>query len=158
MKIWIIYDSNFGHCKKIAETLADILEGECDTDVGYAKKISPEDVIAEAPYAVIVGGPIHLGYPSQVIVKWIKNCYKIIRKLESGIEKGAAFFTWSVTPNCERQWRNLFNKFPFAFEFFPQVLSMKVPPPVPLLNSKDHGQLNNFGEELRKFFGHSKGV
>ncbi|NHI92325.1 MAG: hypothetical protein EAX96_07460 [Candidatus Lokiarchaeota archaeon] len=151
MKIWIVYDSNFGHCKKVAETISDVLEGEYDTHVGFAKKILPEDVISEAPNAIIIGGPIYFGYPSRTIVNWIKKFYQVTKKLGTPIKKGAAFYTWSFTPKHELQWQKLFQKFPFASEFFPQVLSIKVNPSIPLLNPEECTQVNNFGEKLKQF-------
>ncbi len=128
MKVWIIYDSKFGYCKRLAETLEDLLEGDCDISVGYAKKISPSDVLAESPDAVLVGGPIHFGKPSRVISSWIKSCYALTRSSGSLVSKTFAFTTWNITRKAGFLWQNIFQKYTFAASCFPEVLSVKINP------------------------------
>ncbi len=126
MKVWIIYDGKFGPCRKLVETLEDLLEGDCDVSVGYAKKISPNDVLTDHPSAILVGGPIHLGRPSRVISTWVRMCYAITQRTGCQVEKSFAFTTWRFTPSCEIIWQQLFRKYPFATDMYPQVLTVQV--------------------------------
>ncbi len=126
MKVWIIYDSKFGHCKKLAETLEAMLEGECDVSTGYAKKISPTDVMSDLPNAILVGGPIHFGVPSRVITSWVKCCYALTHQSGFQVEKTFAFTTWQFTPNCGMIWEQLLQKYPIATDISPQVLTIRV--------------------------------
>ncbi len=126
MKVWIIYDSKFGHCKKLAETLEDLLEDDCDVYVGQAKKISPNDVLSDLPNAILVGGPIHFGRPSRVISSWVKCCYTLTQRSGFPVEKTFVFTTWRFTPSCEINWQRLLRKYPFAIDAYPQVLAVQV--------------------------------
>ena len=151
MKVWIIYDSKFGHCKKLAETLEDLLEGDCDLSVGFAKKISPNDVLEESPEAVLVGGPIHFGKPSRVISSWVKGCYKLTRSLGLRVGKTGAFTTRDSTSGVEIQWQQLFLKYPFAAKIFPQVLAVKLVSKSGALTLELNSHVYEIIEDLRHF-------
>ncbi len=154
MKVWIIYDSKSVQCKKLAEALEDLLEGYCAVSVGIVKKISPADVAAELPDAVIVGGPLHFGKPSQDIVSWVKQLYQITRKSTLPIKKAFAFYTWSRTPTGEPAWRQMFQKYSFATNIFPQVLAMKVEPKGVTLSFEKNSHFYDIIERLRQFLLH----
>ncbi len=151
MKIWIIYDSKFGHCKKLAETLEDLLEGDCDVSVGYAKKISPNDVLTESPETVLVGGPIHFGRPSRVISSWIRHCYALTQQSGFHVGKTGAFTTWRITGGYEHIWQHLLQKYPFATFCFPQILSVKIYPQSKSLNLESNTSVYDVLEDLRRF-------
>ncbi len=151
VNVWIIYDSAHGHCKKLGETIGDLLEGDCDVSVGYARKISPGDVIAETPKAVLVGGPMHWGKPSMTIATWIKHFYQLVRKLGIQVQKAAVFCTWGVVPDYERPWRELLGKYQFAKNIFPQVLSVKVQGQGTPLIMDDDAPVYDDVERLRRF-------
>ncbi len=151
MKVWIIYDSKSGHCKKLAETLEDLLESVFDVSVGYAKKISPNDVLMEAPDAVLVGGPIHFGRPSRVITSWIKGCFALIQSTGSKVKKTFAFTTWSNTVEAGPLWEKLLQQYPFALNYFPQVLAVKIHPQSESLNLEFYTSVEDVYEDLRRF-------
>jgi flavodoxin len=136
MKVWILYDSKFGHCKKLAETLEDLLEDDFDVCVGNAKKISPDDVLVEKPDAILVGGPIHFGRPSRVITSWMKGCFALSQSSRVRVEKAFAFTTRCLNFGAEGSWIKLFHKYHFASNHFSQVLSIKVFPRSKLLSLK----------------------
>ena len=151
MKVWIIYDSKYGHCKKLAETLENLLEGDYDVSVGNAKKISPTDVIAESPYAVLVGGPLHFGKPSKMITSWIKCFYQITLKTGLRVKKTFAFCTWCFSPLCEPSWQLLFQKYPFAKNVFSQILAIKVADRDLPISFEKNPQIYEIIENLKNF-------
>ncbi len=151
MKVWIIYDSKFGHCKRLAEALEDLLEGDCNVSVGDAKKLSPADVFAEYPDALLVGGPLRLGKPSRSISSWIRRFYQISLKTGIHVKKTFAFCTWGCTPSCEPSWQQIFQKYPFATMVFPQVLAVQViAKDLPIVFEKNP-QIYEIIENLRGF-------
>lgn len=151
MKVWIIYDSKFGHCKKLAETLEDLLEGDCDVNMGYAKKISPNDVLSDLPNVILVGGPIHLGRPSRVISSWVKGCYALTQRSGFQVEKTFAFTTWRFTTSCEMIWQQLFRKYPFATDVYPQVLAVQVFAKDHPIDFESQPQIYEFIDNLKQF-------
>lgn len=151
MKIWIIYDSVHGHCKKLGETLGDLLEGRGEVSVGYAKRITPADVISDAPDAVLVGGPVHFGRPSRCITSWIKRCHQSVNKAGSLVRKGGAFYTWQGKTNNDKSWRFILQKYPYAGQFFDQVLPVRVFDKDSPLKIAENVHVYSFVEDLKHF-------
>ncbi|HMF31753.1 MAG TPA: hypothetical protein VKK79_10075 [Candidatus Lokiarchaeia archaeon] len=96
MKIWILYDSKFGNNKMIAETLETAMKGENEVHVAYAKKISPKKVLADAPDALLFGGPLRAGMISFTIKGWATKMAKLLLGKGIKLQKVAAWGTHGV--------------------------------------------------------------
>lgn len=95
MKIWIIYDSKFGNNKRIAQAIKDQLS-QHEVEMMYAKKISPRQVIAKNPDALLLGGPRHAGKISWTISHWIQSFGKKIQAKQIRLKKIAAWETHGI--------------------------------------------------------------
>lgn len=64
-----------------------------EVHVNYAKDISPKEVAAAAPDALLFGGPRRIGNISYTLRKWIEKFAKILEKNKLSLKKVAAWET-----------------------------------------------------------------
>jgi flavodoxin len=91
MKIFIIYDSKYGNTKTVAEHILEGLkevEGN-EATVCYAKEVNFQSLVCYN--ALIVGGPNHMGSPSQTMKKFIDR----LAELDLKAKNVAVFGTYS---------------------------------------------------------------
>lgn len=129
MKIWIIYDSKFGNNQRVAEIIQGLLSAHHEVHVSYAKKISPKEVLAASPDAVLFGGPRRIGNISFTLRHWVEKYAKLLVSKKIRLKKIAAWETrgdmkepakkegmeWNIYTKNQKtpeQWRTLIQKVP----------------------------------------------
>jgi len=99
-KIWIIYHSKHGNCKKLADEIGSGLKGKYDVHIGDVVDLKPEAIVQENPDALLVGARIIIGKPDRKVRKFVSSLGSL---LEKPIPKAACFYThgaaWSSKAN-----------------------------------------------------------
>ncbi len=93
-KIWIIYNSKYGNCRKLSEELAYKLKKDFDVKISNISDISPESIVNEKPDAILVGARIIIGKPDKKIRKFL---FKLADCLDKPIPKAGTFYTHGET-------------------------------------------------------------
>lgn len=115
-KVLIIYATNYGNTKKMAESLAEGSKSVNGTEVSIkeAEEATNEDLIATD--AIVVGTPVHMGSPDWRVKKfidtvcsklWMKD--KLIGKVGGVFASGSGF--GSAGGGCELTMLALLNNF-----------------------------------------------
>lgn len=106
-----------------------LLNPHHEVHVAYAKKISTKAVLADAPDAVLFGGPRRMGNISYTLRHWVENYAKLLMAKKIRLKKIAAWETrgemkepdkkegmeWNIyTKNLKTgdQWKTLIQKVP----------------------------------------------
>ena len=92
-KIWIIHNSLHGNSEKISQQLAEGLKDSYDVSVNSIKNISPDDIVKDEPYGLIVAVRIVAFSSDPEIREFINNLDKVITK---PISKVAYFSTHAL--------------------------------------------------------------
>ncbi|HUT82730.1 MAG TPA: flavodoxin domain-containing protein [Candidatus Bathyarchaeia archaeon] len=110
MKIWILHNTTYGNGKKVAETLGDVLGKKNDVKIEHIKNVSPEEVVKDAPDAIIVGAFIRAFMLSGASKRWVRNLKSSLKKSNKAIKYGATFLTHAMPDNMASGWGKRFNK------------------------------------------------
>jgi len=89
-KIWIIYNSKHGNCRKLSEEVAIKLQNKFEVKISNISNITPAEIASEPPDAILVGARIIIGKPDKKIRKFL---FKLADCLESPIPKAGTFYT-----------------------------------------------------------------
>jgi flavodoxin len=100
-KIWIIHNSLHGNSEQISKTIADGLKTDYDVSLDHIKNITPEDIVKDEPYGLIVATRIVAFRSDYEIRGFIKDLDRVMTK---PISKVAYFSTHALG------WKNLFIK------------------------------------------------
>ncbi|TFF99896.1 MAG: hypothetical protein EU541_03760 [Promethearchaeota archaeon] len=93
MKIWILYDTQFGNGKKLAEFLGKELSDVDEIMSGDVKDINPKSVADDKPEVLILGGAIRMFQGAKKSKKWLKKLNKELKNIEYKIKYSTAFLT-----------------------------------------------------------------
>ncbi|QEE16758.1 hypothetical protein DSAG12_02588 [Promethearchaeum syntrophicum] len=110
MKLWILYDTNFGNGKILAELLKDEFSGEWEIKIGDVKEISPSTVVNETPDVLILGGAIRMFMGAPKSKKWLKQLNAELEHANKDIEYGTLFLTHGLATNKIQGWSKRFLK------------------------------------------------
>ncbi|NVM46005.1 MAG: flavodoxin family protein [Candidatus Lokiarchaeota archaeon] len=100
-KIWIIHNSLHGNSEQISKTIAEDLKTTYDVSIDSIKNITPEDIVKDDPYGLVVATRILAFRSDNEIREFIKNMDRVITK---PISKVAYFSTHAL------RWKNFFIK------------------------------------------------
>ena len=150
-KIWIVYDSKYGNCKRVAETLAKLVEQNFEVHVGYAKRVKPEQVVTDQPEAVFIGGPIRAAMPSFTIKWWVGHLGKALEKAAKRIPKALVFGTAAATPQCIEKLKAILVKSGKIDQIYPENLGILVTGLRGPIKPEELLKLDAFGDKLREF-------
>lgn len=99
MKLWIVYDTQFGNGKKLANVLKDEAPTDWEVMTGDVKEISPEKIVTSQPDGIIVGGAIRMFQGAPKSKKWIKGLEAELEKSNTSIKAGTTFLTHGLPTN-----------------------------------------------------------
>lgn len=100
-KIWIIHNSEHGNSEKISKHLAEGLKDGYEVSVGSIRNTSPEDIVKEELYGLIIAVRIIAFSSDKEMRKFVSNLDEVITK---PISKVAYFSTHALS------WKKLFIK------------------------------------------------
>lgn len=109
MKIWIVHNTTYGNGKKVAETLGKVFEKKNDVKIEHIKNISPEQIVKDAPDAIIVGTFVRAFNLSGASKKWLRDLQSILKNSNTTIKYGASFMTHALKKDIAKFWGNRFN-------------------------------------------------
>ena len=93
MLAWILYDTQFGNGKILAEFLKKEFPDNVEVRTGDVKKISPDSVAKDKPEVLIVGGAIRMFRGGTKSKKWLKKLNKNLEKIDHKVNYATGFFT-----------------------------------------------------------------
>lgn len=143
-KLWMIYDTKYGNNAILAHAIKKQLEKDFEVRIGNAQETKPRIVVADRPYALIIGGPIRFGRPSLTINRWIKNFGKTLLKSNYCPEKAEIYCTAFGDPEKVSLIYNLARQKKIAKEIDPNSTA--------LLVEELKGPFKN--HEIQKFIDH----
>ncbi len=150
-KLWIVYDSKFGNCKRVAEALGKLVEQDFEVHVEHAKRVKPEQVVADQPVAVFIGGPIRAGMPSFTIKGWAGNLGKALKKAGKRIPKALVFCTAAGTPQKAANLKAVLEKSGQFDKIYPDTFGILVEPLKGPIKADELPKIDAFGGPLREF-------
>lgn len=110
MKLWIVYDTQFGNGKKLAEVLKEEAPKDWEIKIGDLKEIPPENVVSSHPDGIIVGGAIRAFQGAPKSKKWIKQLDVALQQKNLTIKAGTTFLTHGLPTNKIQGYLNRFLK------------------------------------------------
>ncbi|TFF87335.1 MAG: hypothetical protein EU548_10460 [Promethearchaeota archaeon] len=93
MKTWILYDTQFGNGKKLAESLQNYFPADFEVKTGDVKDISPKSVADDKPEVLILGGAIRMFRGAPKSKKWVKQLDKNLKESNHKIHYATGFVT-----------------------------------------------------------------
>ncbi len=108
--MWIMYDTQFGNGKKLAQLLKEEFPKEWKVKTGDVKEIDPKKVAQDSPDALILGGAIRMFRGAPKSKKWLKILDKELENLNSSIKYGSVFVTHGLPTDKVQGWVRRFNK------------------------------------------------
>jgi len=149
VKIWIIYHTKYGNCRKVGEELKNTLSDKFDVCIGDVKKIKLDDITKDIPNILIVGSRIIIGSPDRKIKKFIK---KLGAKLETPISKAATYYTHVLEWDSKyAKMAKLLKDNKVADDIFPEILNIKVRKTKGPAESGQENKIRFFTENISKF-------
>ena len=130
MKLWILYDTQFGNGKNLAELLKNEFSEDWEIKLGDVKSISPNTVANEAPDALILGGAIRMFQGAPASKKWLKKLNKELDSIKKEIKYGTLFLTHALPTNLiqgygKRFWKKL-KKSNRIVKTYPKIITGRV--------------------------------
>ena len=110
MKIWIVHNTTYGNGKKVAETLGKVFEKKADVKIDHINNVTPEQIVKDAPDAIIVGTFVRAFQLSGASKKWLSKLQSLLKSSNSTIKFGASFMTHGLKKDIAKFWGNRFNK------------------------------------------------
>ena len=110
MKVWIIHDSHYGNGEKLAQTLGAAFGKKTDVQIAHNKKVTPEQVVADAPDVIIVGTAARKFQISGASKRWLRKLNKILVAENKTIKYGASFLTHAMPKKNAKFWGERFHK------------------------------------------------
>ena len=110
MKLWILYDTNFGNGKILAELLKKDFSGDWEIKIGDVKEISPSTVVKDTPDVLILGGAIRMFMGAPKSKKWLKQLNTELNLANKEIEYGTLFLTHGLATGKIQGWCKRFLK------------------------------------------------
>jgi flavorubredoxin len=150
-KLWVVYDSKWGNCKKVAEALGKLVEKDFDVHVEYAKRVKPAQVVADQPAAVFVGGPIRAAMPSFTIKGWAGSLGKALKKAGTRIPKALVFCTAGGTPENAVKLKAVLENSGQFDQIYPDTFGILVADLQGPIKPEEFPKIDAFGEPLRAF-------
>jgi menaquinone-dependent protoporphyrinogen IX oxidase len=99
MLLWILYDTNFGNGKKVAEFLQKGFPNGWKINIGDVKKVDPKTVVNDSPDALILGGAIRMFQSAPLSKRWLQSLDKELAQEKKKIQFGAMFLTHGLSTN-----------------------------------------------------------
>jgi flavodoxin len=93
MKVWILYDTQFGNGKKLAEAFKEHFPTEYEVKTGDVKDVSPSSVAQDKPDVLILGGAIRMFRGAPKSKKWVKNLNSELKNLDYKVKYAGAYLT-----------------------------------------------------------------
>lgn len=92
-KVWILYDTQFGNGKILAESIKSEFSSDFDVKMGDVKDVSPKSVSNEAPDILILGGAIRIFRGAPKSKKWLKELNRELKAENKKVQYGTVFLT-----------------------------------------------------------------
>ena len=130
MKLWILYDTNFGNGKSLAELLKNEFSGDWEIKIGDVKEISPTTVVNDTPDVLILGGAIRMFQGAPKSKKWLKQLDKELDLANKDIQYGTLFLTHGLATSKIQGWSKRYlkklEKSHRIVKSYPQLLTARV--------------------------------
>ncbi len=150
-KVWIVYDSKYGNCQKVAGAIGKLVEKDYEVHVEHAKRVKPERVVADQPAAVLIGGPIRATMPSFTIKGWAGNLGKALQKAGKRIPKALVFCTAGSTPQNAAKLKAVLEKSGQFDQIYPETFGILVAGMQGPIKPEELPKIDAFGAPLRAF-------
>ncbi len=150
-KVWIVYDSKYGNCQKVAGALGKLVEKDYEVHVEHAKEVKPEQVVADQPAAVFIGGPIRAAMPSFTIKGWAGNLGKALKKACKRIPKALVFCPAGSTPQKATKLKAVLEQSGQFDQIYPDTFGILVAGMKGLIKSEELPRIDAFSAPFYAF-------
>jgi len=150
-KIWVVYDSKWGNCKRVAEALGKLVEQDYEVHIEHAKRVTPAQVVADQPIAVFIGGPIHAAMPSFTIKRWASKLGNTLKKQGKRIPKALVFCTAGGTPQNAAKLKVVLENSEQFDQIYPDTFGVLVAGQQGPIKPEELPKIDAFAEPLRAF-------
>ncbi len=93
MKIYIMHDTKYGNGKLLAEAIGETFSDIHDIKIGDIKIMTPREVVADSPDALIMGAAIRAFLGGPLSKKWLKGLDQELERTQKSISFGGSFLT-----------------------------------------------------------------
>ncbi|MBD3212528.1 MAG: hypothetical protein GF311_07965 [Candidatus Lokiarchaeota archaeon] len=130
MNVYIMYDTQFGNGKILAEAFKKELSGEYEVKTGDVKDIDPQKVANDNPDVLILGGAIRMFRGATKSKKWLKKLDKELSSKGYNIKYATEFLTHGLPTDkvqgFKKRYHKKLEKASSIKNIYPEILTARV--------------------------------
>lgn len=158
MKVYLMYDTQFGNGKMLAQALGKEFPSDFEIKSGDVKDINPQNVAKENIDVLVLGGAIRMFRGATKSKKWLRELNKILRRSGNTIKYATEFLTHGLPTDkvqgFVKRYHKKLKKASNIKNVYPEVLTARVEEQEgPILDTeieKAHDYIHNFIKWIQK--------